>query len=245
MSARAYERLADRLREQILTGALRHGERLPAEATLARQEGFSRSTVREALRTLQEAGYVERPSPRVLVVSRPGDPARHELAQALRRRRVTFRHLYEALLVLEPELTRLATERADAADVRRLAANLEAQARSLEHFEEWNRLDQEFHLQIASLAGNPALVVARAPITELLLPTLHRFMRSPSLTTHALRYHRRMLEEIEAGDPDTAAAVTRRHINDFRAAWEKAGLDLDAQVAGPAAEGGRPLSAAG
>jgi DNA-binding GntR family transcriptional regulator len=60
---------------------------------------------------------------------------------------------------------------------------------------------------------------------------LNRFIDSPSLTTHALRYHHRILTEIEARDPELAAAVTRRHINDFRVAWEKAGLDFDMKVA--------------
>ena len=36
---------------------------------------------------------------------------------------------------------------------------------------------------------------------------------------------------MEARDPELAAAVMRRHINDFRVAWEKAGLDFDMKVA--------------
>jgi DNA-binding FadR family transcriptional regulator len=230
--ARAYEQLADVLRESIQAGALREGERLPAEAKLAEQAGVSRSTVREALRTLQEAGLIERASPKVMVVRRrTEDPEHRELTAALRRRNVTFHHLYEALLTIEPELTRLATERADERDIAALHDNLEAQQRNLEHFHEWSRLDQEFHLAIAEMSGNPALILTRAPITGLLLPVLNRFIDSPSLTTHALRYHHRILTEIEARDPELAAAVTQRHINDFRVAWEKAGLDFDMKVA--------------
>jgi DNA-binding FadR family transcriptional regulator len=50
------------------------------------------------------------------------------------------------------------------------------------------------------------------------------------MTEHATQYHRRMLSEIEAGDADTAAAVTRRHVNDFRVAWEKRGLDFHQEI---------------
>ena len=46
-----------------------------------------------------------------------------------------------------------------------------------------------------------------------------------------MRYHHRILAEIEARDPDLAAAVMGRHINDFRAAWEHAGLDFDTKIA--------------
>jgi DNA-binding FadR family transcriptional regulator len=230
-TARAYEQLAGVLRERIASGALREGDRLPSETRLAEQSGVSRSTVREALRTLQEAGEIERASPRVMVVRRQtDDTAYRELKHALRRRRVTFHHLHEALLTIEPELARLAAERADDADIRALRSNLDAQRRALEDFAEWSRLDEDFHLTIAEMSANPALVIARTPITQLLLPTVHGFMSSSWQTTHAVRYHERILAEIEAHDPGLAAAVMRRHINDFRVAWEKAGLDFDRHI---------------
>jgi DNA-binding FadR family transcriptional regulator len=229
--ARAYEQLAALLRERITSGDLRVGERLPSETSLAEQAGVSRSTVREALRTLQEAGLIERASPRVMVVAaRSDDPAFRELRHALRRRNVTFHHLHEALVTLEPELARFAAMRADASDVAALRSAIAAQERNLDHFQEWSRLDVEFHLAIAEMSANPALIIAREPITQLLLPTLHRFMDSRSMTAHATRYHRRIVGEIEAGDPDTAASVTRRHINDFRTAWEKRGLDFHQEI---------------
>lgn len=230
--ARAYEQLADALRERIQAGALREGERLPSELSLARQAGVSRSTVREALRTLQEAGLIERASARVMVVSAHDDgPAHRELRAVMRRRNVTFRHLHDALMVLDPELTRLATERVTEADLRALRENLDAQQRNLEHFTEWCRLDDELHVMIAEMSGNPALIVARAPISQLLLPVLYKFMKSTALTVAALRYHHRVMAEIEARDPGLAAAVMRRHINDFRIAWEREGLDLDLPIA--------------
>src|SRR5213083_2811642 len=50
--APAYQLLADDLREQITSGQLRPGERLPTEPELCVRSGVSRSTVREALRLL-------------------------------------------------------------------------------------------------------------------------------------------------------------------------------------------------
>jgi DNA-binding FadR family transcriptional regulator len=230
-NSRAYEQLADALRDQIAAGMLREGDRLPSEAKLAEQAGVSRSTVRESLRMLQQAGLIARVSPKIMVVRRHDVPVHHEVSHALRRRNVTFEHLLEALLLLEPEVTRLATERCDASDIRTLRELIDAQTENLERFQDWSRLDQEFHLAIAEMSGNPALIVARAPITGLLMPTLERFMNSRSLTEHATRYHHRILYEIEARDPELAAAIVRRHVNDFRVAWEKAGFDVDLQVA--------------
>lgn len=226
MGARAYERLADSLRERILTGALGEGQRLPPESALAAQAGVSRSTVREALRTLQEGGYVERPSPRMMVVRRLGaDPSARPLAEALRRRRATFEHLCEALLVLEPELIGIAAARATGSDLERLHAQVDEQQRVVGDVDAFSALDVAFHLEIAAISANPALILARAPLSELLLPAALRVMRTPAMTAYALRYHRRMLEAIEVGDADTAAALSRRHVEDFRTTWVQAGLD--------------------
>ncbi|MCK6547795.1 GntR family transcriptional regulator [Myxococcota bacterium] len=55
---RAYEQIADEVRERILKGLLRPGEKLPGERELAGQFGVNRSTVREALKSLSELGLV-------------------------------------------------------------------------------------------------------------------------------------------------------------------------------------------
>lgn len=231
---KAYEALATIIRERIVSGELAEGDRIPSESTLAREAQVSRSTVREALRTLEEAGLIARASPKIMVVrARDADHARREFEGALRQQNVTFKHLHEALLLLEPELTRLATERAQTADVAELEANLSAQADSLEDPSAFNQLDQEFHLAIAEMSGNPALVMVRAPISELLQPLLERFIVSAKLTQRALDFHHRILEEIQIRDADAAALMVRKHVNDLRMIWEDAGLDLEVQITAP------------
>lgn len=224
----AYEHLAEQLRAQIESGELGEGARLPSEAALASASRVSRSTVREALRTLQEGGFVERKSPRILVVRRgPPDGVSREMARALQHSKATFRHLLEALFALEPELTRLAATRASDEDLAALAENLDSQEAHLEAFHEWNRLDEVFHLRIAESAGSPALATARTSITELLLTATRRFVTERSMTTAALRFHRQILAELDARDADGAAVMTRAHVNDFARAWERHGLGLD------------------
>jgi len=229
--ARAYEQLAALLRERITSGDLREGDRLPSETALAQQAGVSRSTVREALRILEQAGLVERASPRIMIVAdRTDDPAFRELRRELRRHNVTFHHLHEALMTTDPELTRFAAIRADKSDLQSLHDCISSQEEHLDHLAEWSRLDVEFHALLAEMSANPALIVAREPISQLLLPALYRFMDTRDMAEHATNYHRRIVNEIEVRDPDTAAAVMRRHLNDWRTAWEKRGLDLHQEI---------------
>ena len=56
--ARAFEDIARQIREELLQGRLRPGDRLPAERELAVQFGVSRNTLREALRSLEIAGLI-------------------------------------------------------------------------------------------------------------------------------------------------------------------------------------------
>ena len=90
----------------------------------------------------------------------------------------------------------------------------------------WILGGDSFVYALHEMSGNPALVIARAPISDLVMPVLHRFMVSSRLSQRALVFHRRILEEIEAADPDAAALMMRKHVNDFRTGWERAGLNL-------------------
>ena len=56
---RAYEQVADAIRDQILTGDLKPGDRLPSERELAAQFGVGRPTVREALKSIEEQRLVD------------------------------------------------------------------------------------------------------------------------------------------------------------------------------------------
>jgi GntR family transcriptional repressor for pyruvate dehydrogenase complex len=233
--ARAYEQLAAQIKARILAGELAEGDRLPSEVAIGREARVSRSTVREALRLLEEAGFVERTSPRILVVARPRgeEPALRETARALRHSNVTFDDLVEALLALDPALTRLATARVDDVQIARLQAHLDEQARVLAEPETWSRLDDEFHVMIGEMSGNAPLLLARRGVSALLLPTMWRFVRDERMTRAAFTFHERIVEQIRARDPEAAAFMTRKHIDDFRRAWERAGLDVHHRIGEP------------
>src|SRR5689334_18541438 len=57
---RPRQQVEDRIRQAILEGELKTGERLPSESELARQFAVSRTTVREALRALSTQNLIEK-----------------------------------------------------------------------------------------------------------------------------------------------------------------------------------------
>jgi GntR family transcriptional repressor for pyruvate dehydrogenase complex len=230
---RVYERIAASIRDSILAGDLKDGQRLPPEMTLARDAGVSRSTIREALRLLQESGFVERVSPRILVVRAQTDaPVVRAMSHALRRRTVTFAALHEALLLLEPKLSALAAERREDDDIRALRDILDQQQAHATDYAAWCRLDERFHVTIAEASANAPLVLARATLGQLLVPTVAQFVDSERATRAAMEFHERLYDNIVRGDGELAALIARRHVEDFHAAWERSGLGYHRDISG-------------
>ncbi len=113
----AYEETVERLLQIIKLGIVPHGERLPPERELAIRLGVSRVTLREAIRSVQQAGYVEprrgrfggtfvlyRPSPNAAKARRIAGVLGGSLEDAL-----TFRKVLEpgvAEVVAQRQLTR-------------------------------------------------------------------------------------------------------------------------------------------
>jgi GntR family transcriptional repressor for pyruvate dehydrogenase complex len=222
---RAYEQLAASIRSRILSGELEEGRRIASEAALAQESGFSRSTVREALRLLQESGFLERASPKILVVRRHTEaPVARAVSHALRRRTVTFSALHEALLLLEPALARMAAQRREQDDLGELRRILDAQHAHAHDFATWCRLDEDFHVAIAEASANAPLVLARATLGLVLVPTVAQFVDNERATQAATAFHERLFTHISEGDAELAEVIARRHVEDFHHAWERSGL---------------------
>ena len=108
---RASSEVVTQIREAILSGRFRPGDRLPTERELAQQFGVSRVTVRDALRALEAGGLI-----RVKVGGQGGpyvaEPDISQLSDSLgahlQLRGSTFRELAEARLALETTAARLA-----------------------------------------------------------------------------------------------------------------------------------------
>ena len=83
---------------------------------------------------------------------------------------------------------------------------------------------------LARAAGNPALLLARAPLGELLLPAYGTVIRKIGPGERLMEAHRRVVRAIEEGDEVVAREWMTKHIRDFRRGCEVAGLDFDEPV---------------
>src|SRR5579864_1702951 len=124
-AAPAYQLVAEAIERQITSGRLRAGEPLGTEAELVRQFGVNRSTVREGIRMLEQAGLVHRDSSRRLTVGVPHyDRLASRMSRALVLHEVTFRELWEAVTVMDKAAVELAVQRATPAVLAEFDANI-------------------------------------------------------------------------------------------------------------------------
>ncbi|MDH6181623.1 GntR family transcriptional repressor for pyruvate dehydrogenase complex [Microbacteriaceae bacterium SG_E_30_P1] len=210
-SGNAFEDTVSRLLQTIRLGIVQPGEALPPERDLATRFSVSRDTVRDAIRSLAEAGYlvarrgryggtfVSDPLPTAPETDAPA-PSAADLEDVLGLRSI-----------LEVGAARAAAARDLSAAERELlwSQSRETAAASVE---DYRRLDSRLHLAIAEVVGIPSLVSLiadnRTRVNHLLdtIPLLSRNIE------HSNQQHEAIVVAILTGNPERAAGEMAEHL---------------------------------
>ncbi|ANE81179.1 GntR family transcriptional regulator [Mycobacterium adipatum] len=206
----AFEDTVARLLQTIRLGVLAPGESLPPERELAARLGVSRDTVREAIKSLAEAGYL---------VSRRGRYGGTFLAEQIPRLApdtadLTRADLDDALLlreILEVGAARAAAGRAlseaERAHLRARLADVRGAAP-----QDYRRLDSRLHLAIAEAAGSVSLVPLVAENRMRVNALLDQIPLLPRNIAHSDEQHEAIVAAILAGDACAAADAMCAHL---------------------------------
>jgi GntR family transcriptional repressor for pyruvate dehydrogenase complex len=232
----AYRLVVDAIRDDILNGRIKPGERIPSETSLAAQLGVNRSTVREGMRLLEEAGFVRhRPGGKRRYAAEPPRSSAEgaldvNVAPALRA--VTFIEYWEIVMALEPTAAALAARRAVPADIAALAKNLYRTRDAVRTKQSVTQLDREFHHLVANAAHNRALLAAAYPLRRgIFYPALEAVMERMNADERLLVAHETIFDAIRLHDETRAREWMEKHIVDFRRGYELANLDITSIVA--------------
>jgi DNA-binding GntR family transcriptional regulator len=189
------ERVTADLRQEIIAGSLRPGDRL-VERELAERFGVSRVPVREAIRALVAEGFVHFETPRRTVVRRltPND----------------VKELFELREALEVYAAGLAASRATPQDLAEVRELLDRAAAATEagDAELITDLNSRLHDRIVAMAANSLLTEALEPVAGRLRWMTRRNEEWPQLLVE----HRELYEAIASGDPDRARAHALTHV---------------------------------
>lgn len=206
----AFEETVARLLATIRLGVLAPGDSLPPERELALRLAVSRGTVREAIKSLSDAGYLVARRGRyggTFLADRLPPESGNEASVS----RADIDDLLRLREILEAGAARMAASRmssvAERDELRSRVADVRDAAPA-----DYRRLDSRLHLAIAEAAGCPSLVplVAenRMRVNALLdhIPLLQRNI------AHSDEQHEAIVSAILAGDPDRAATLMLDHL---------------------------------
>jgi len=220
-----------RLRERIIGGPLRPGQRLPTEKALAEEFGVSRTVVREAIAALRADGLVEpRQGVGMFVTAPPAEPAAEAggLLRLLGRAGddpVAALDALELRMAVEIHAAGLAAARRSWSQDARIRSCIEAMDRAVEAGEGAEDLDLALHRAIAEATNNacfPAfldLLGSRAIPRRIVRDVQGGSLISPQYMQKVQEEHRQIAEAISAQDAAAARRAMEVHLAGSRARY--------------------------
>ena len=217
-SARLYEQMADQIKERIFNGELQEGDQLPNETELAERFGVSRTVVREAMKRLEQEGFVEVQRGRgTFVVYRAADAMRQSLGNLMEvERNSNWQALVEVRELLEPGIAALAALRAGEEHLADMQAAVDIMERSMDDADAYIQADNAFHLALARAPGNALLMTLIEPMMDLLSAQRKLIFRAPSGPQDGQHHHKCILRAIELRDPQIARECMESHMRQIR-----------------------------
>jgi GntR family transcriptional regulator, transcriptional repressor for pyruvate dehydrogenase complex len=216
-SHRSFERVSEQLKEAIVDGRLKSGDRLPPETELAAKLHVGRQTVREALRMLEHAGLLETPKRGSGggTVVRNGIPATIGglFVDAMRMDSISVDELSEARASIEQVILKFAIERANEEDIRLLSENLAESRRLVAAGVEASENDLAFHRLLAQCSKNRVIELVADALLCVLRSTLSRTPPTLQMSAESVKRHAAVVAALTARDVEVAQSEMFDHLN--------------------------------
>jgi DNA-binding FadR family transcriptional regulator len=216
------QRVADELRQLIVSGQLVEGELIGREPELVERFGVSRPSLREALRILEAEGLITvvRGLRGGVVVRRPDHRiTARTAAMVLQARNVQLSDVFDARSMLEPLAAKaIATSRRRKSAAAELESLIRDEEKAIEDPEEFGRANALFHERLVALAGNQTLAILAEMLNEIVARAVTAVSRSNngvgsvSTRRRGIRSQYHLVELLAAGDGAAAEEHWRAHM---------------------------------
>lgn len=212
---KVYEEVARQIERMILQ-KMHPGDKLPPERELAEMFGVSRSSIRDAMRSLELVGLVEpRQGAGTVVREVSSDLLVTPLSNVIAHKRALVGELLDFRKMLEPPLAARAALRASVEEIIEMEEILRRQNEKLSRGELAIEEDSEFHYTIAMGSGNSVVLKVLDVVMDLLRETRARSLQREGRPEKSLAGHRRILAAIKRRDRAAAEAAMRQHLQDI------------------------------
>lgn len=213
-SAGRAEEIVVRLSEAINLGLMTDGEQLPPEVDFAQQLGVSPMTLRDAIATLRERGFVETRRGRSggTFVRRTLDPPTEPYRRRLRDLSVSaLRDIADEQLAVSGAAARLAAERATAANIRKLLS-LVGQLGAADSRGARLKSDSRFHVEVAMASQSERLTRLEVRLQGEMAGLLWLDELPEAEVAAMAQEHHEIATSIAEEDPERARLAAERHV---------------------------------
>ena len=213
---RVYTEVARQLQARIVD-KLKPGDMLPPERELVQTFGVSRSSIRDAIRSLEAVGLLEpRQGVGTVVRELSADALVNPVASVLLQKQKAIDDLLDVRNIIEPALARRAAVHASHEHIRELQSILMRQEQKVRQGELTTEEDSSFHYTIAVAANNSVMLKLVHVLMDLLHETRERSLQVGGRQQKSLAGHRRILAALKQGDAGGAEAAMRRHLAEIK-----------------------------
>ena len=202
------------IKNAILTGQLKFEDKIPAERELAAGFNVSRNMVREAIRALEMAGYLEiRQGPKggAFVKELSPDRLSEGFLDYFLARKLTIQELNNVRLHIEPEVARLAAKNMNSDRALRLKAVVENEYMA-DEIEDRVLSLTDFHLVLAEMCNNFFYEIIINVLVTIKKEIVVACYREGDPVVHGTDQHNYILKAVLEGNPDEAEKAMRDHL---------------------------------
>ncbi|GAA4333040.1 FadR/GntR family transcriptional regulator [Pigmentiphaga soli] len=212
---RMFEQVCDQIRREVAAGTLQPGDRLPAERDLAEQFGVSRAAVREALRSLEMAGFVhcqQGVSGGSFIRQSDSGVVTQAVRDMVLLGQIPTRSITEARILVTEVAIRVACERATEADFEAIERDIDRSEQLTRegNFSRRTTYITEFYRVLARATHNEIIVMLVESLSEIVRSYLAQVDPVPRVNVVDVR--RRILKHMRARDAAQAVAEMTRHL---------------------------------
>lgn len=213
---RVYEEIVSKIKVMLENGRLKSGDQLPGERELSEVFQVSRSSVREALRTLETQGYLEsRQGEGTYIASKPVESLVSPLASVIFTEKDSQMELFEMRRLIEPQIAFLAAERATPEEIAMMEQALIQQEEAVARGETGTDVDKSFHYLMAKATKNKVLLRLTDSMRDLFARSRDKYLQVEGRPEKSISRHRQVLDAIKAKDGELAAQVMLEHVQDI------------------------------
>ena len=218
---RAFEKIVDQIKDALLKGELKEGDKLPSENEMGHLFGVSRHVVREALRILELSGLViirhgSRGGAFVQEVINNPQQLKDYFSDHLRLGNIDIKQLTEARYWIESTIIDIVGSKGEKKDFKILGNSINKAEQLLREGKENEKIYENFnfHILLAKISRNSILIDNVSAILELMSYIVVKVRPTRRITENTFEAHKKILRYIESGDLEEAKQVNKVHIND-------------------------------